>query len=180
MNTRDAFDPIRALSVRSLARAAGAALALALLLVPALASADEDRSGWSFRFTPVIVPSMHGYDVGGGVDPEIGYTVDRGSVRIGAGLRVGGYYATSLFGVVAMPTLRLTVPVGPVEPYAAFGTGFGWVVADGHQDIASLSRLGVVFRISSSLALGVEGSVQKIDGSRFRFPSLGSSLSFDL
>ncbi len=180
MNSHNVLGSIQKSTSRNLARALGAGLAVALLFGSNLASAEEDRSGWNLRFTPVIVPSMRGYDVGGGIDPEIGYTLDRGAARVGAGLRVGGYYATSLFGIEAMPTLRLTVPVGPVEPYAAFGMGFGWIVDDGHQGIATMSRLGVVFRVTDSLALGVEGTVQKIDGSRFHFPSLGSSLSFDL
>jgi hypothetical protein len=38
----------------------------------------------------------------------------------------------------------------------------------------------VVFRFSESFALGVEGTLQKIDGSAFRFPSFGSMVSLDL
>lgn len=57
--------------------------------------------------------------------------------------------------------------------------GYGWILDNGHEGIATMSRLGVVFRISESLALGVEGTVQRIDGSRFEFPSLGSMVSFD-
>lgn len=175
MNTRSNLDSI----IHTVGRTLGRSLAVALFLFPGLAAAEEDRSRWGMNFTPVIIAPKNGYHLGGGVDPEVTYTVDRGGARISAGLRVGGYYAKDLFGITAMPTLRITVPVGPVEPYASFGMGYGWIVEDGHEGIATMSRLGVVFRISKSVALGVEGTLQKIDGSRFRFPSLGSMVAFD-
>lgn len=42
-----------------------------------------------------------------------------------------------------------------------------------------MSRLGVAFRLSEHLALGVEGRLQKIDNRDFRFVSLGSMVSID-
>lgn len=153
--------------------------AAALLLAPSAARADENYSGWSFNFTPVLIGPRDGYDWGGGMDPELRYTVDRDGARLSAGLRVGGYYAKNLFGVVAMPTLRITVPVGRVEPYAAFGMGYGWIPEEDTEDIATMSRVGVVFRVSRKLALGLEGTLQKIERSEFRFPSLGSAVTFD-
>jgi len=155
-------------------------LGLAVLLSANVSQAAENYSGWSMNFTPVLIPKKDGYRFGGGVDPEVKYTLDQGSARLSAGLRVGGYYARNLFGVVAMPTLRLTIPVGPVEPYVAFGMGQGWIPKNGDEGIATMSRLGVVFRLSKSLAIGVEGTVQKIEDTNFRFPSLGSMISFDL
>ena len=108
------------------------------------------------------------------------YTVDQGAVRWSAGFRVGGYYAYDMLGVTTMPTLRASVPLGPVEPYASFGVGYGWLPKVGEQGVATLSRLGVIFHFSDRLALGVEGSLQNIYGTDFRFPSLGSMVSFDL
>jgi hypothetical protein len=99
---------------------------------------------------------------------------------LSAGGRVGSYYAKNLFGVTVMPTLRIMVPVGPLEPYAAFGLGYGWLPRTGYSDFATMSRLGIVYRFSKRFAIGLEGTVQRIDGSRFRFPSLGSMVSFDL
>jgi hypothetical protein len=119
------------------------------------------------------------YRFGGGVDPELKYTLDRVGVRLSAGLRVGGYYAKNLFGITAMPTFRMMVPVGPVEPYVSFGMGYGWLPKIEHADIATMSRIGVVFRISESIGLGVEGTIQKIDGSDFAFPSFGSAVSIN-
>lgn len=156
------------------------ALALALLGAPGVAHAAEDRSGWSWNFTPVLIPPKGDDRLGGGVDPEVQYTLDQGSARLSAGLRIGGYYAKNLFGVTSMPTLRLTVPVGPVEPYVAFGMGYGWIPEADAEGVATMSRLGVVFRFSEDLAIGVEGTLQNIEGTEFRFPSLGSMVSFDL
>jgi hypothetical protein len=82
--------------------------------------------------------------------------------------------------MTVMPTRRLIVPVGPVEPHAAFGMGYGFIPKTSHGDFATTSRLGIVFRFSESFALGVEGTFQKLDGSIFRFPSFGSMVSLDL
>ncbi len=150
------------------------------LALPDSAAAQQDESGWSLNFTPVLVPGNERYDFGGGADPEIKYTLDLGGALLSAGARTAGYYAKNLFGMTVMPTLRVTVPVGPVEPYAAFGLGYGFIPKISHGDFATMSRPGVVFRFSDSFALGIEGTFQKLDGSIFRFPSFGSMVSPDL
>lgn len=155
-------------------------LTLALLLIPKTAAAEQDRSGWSLNFTPVLIAPHGEYRWGGGADPELKYTLDLGGALLSAGARTSGHYAQNLFGMTVMPTLRLTVPVGPVEPYAAFGMGYGFIPKTSRGDFATMSRLGVVFRFSESFALGVEGTFQKLDGSDFRFPSFGSMVSLDL
>jgi hypothetical protein len=155
-------------------------LALALLSFPSAAVAAEHGAGWSLNFTPVVVLPEHGHDVGGGLDPEVKYTFELGEARLSTGARVGGYYAKDLFGVMAMPTLRLTVPIGSFEPYASFGAGYGRIAQDGHQDVATMSRVGFVYHFSERLALGIEGTFQEIEGSPFRFPSFGSMMAFDL
>ena len=157
----------------------GVALAATLLLSPKEANAADDYSGWSLNFTPALIGPRDGYGWGGGVDPEVKYTIDCDGARLSAGLRVGGYYANDLFGIMAMPTLRITVPVGPVEPYAGFGMGYGWIPEEAAEDIATMSRLGVVFRVNQRLGIGLEGTLQKIENSEFRFPSLGSAVTFD-
>jgi hypothetical protein len=153
---------------------------LALLLCPAVAAARDDKSGWSINLTPVVMLPHRDDRLGGGADPELKYTLDLGGARLSAGGRVGGYYAKNVFGVTFMPTLRMMVPVGPVEPYVAFGMGYGWLPDSGHTSIATMSRLGVVFRFSERFAIGVEGTLQKLDRSAFRFPSFGSMMSIDL
>ena len=155
-------------------------LTLALLLLPTAASAHENKSGWSINFTPVIMFPDGNYRFGGGADPELKYTLDLGGARLSAGGRVSGHYAKNLFGMTMMPTIRLMVPVGPVEPYVAFGMGYGWLPDTGHAGIATMSRLGMVFRFSERFAIGLEGTLQKLEDSAFRFPSLGSMVSLDL
>jgi hypothetical protein len=152
----------------------------AVLALPSLVAARDNHSGWSINFTPVIMFPDGGYHFGGGADPELKYTLDLGGARLSAGGRVGAYYARNQLGVIAMPTLRLMVPVGPVEPYVAFGMGYGWLPDVGHADIATMSRLGLVFRFSERFAIGVEGTLQKLERSAFRFPSIGSMISIDL
>jgi hypothetical protein len=188
MKTQSPFHSIANLSRLGLA----GSLALAALLLVGVAAAQEDKSGgtlklapvqdkarWSLNFTPVLLMPDGDYRLGGGVDPELKYTLDRGGVSLSAGLRVGGYYAKNLFGITAMPTIRLMIPVGPVEPYVSFGMGYGWLPKIQHSDIATMSRLGVVFRFSERFALGVEGTIQKVEGSDFAFPSFGSAVAIN-
>jgi hypothetical protein len=153
--------------------------AFALLSLPA-ASTARDNSGWSLNFTPVLVLPEDGYGLGGGLDPEVKYTLDLGGVRLSSGARVGGYYAKDLFGVTAMPTVRLTVPVGAFEPYTSFGVGYGRLTHDGHEDVATMSRLGFLYHFTERFAIGFEGTYQKIEGSEFQFPSFGSMMGFGL
>lgn len=167
-------------TLTSLTRAStlGAVLALALL-VPSPARA-EDLSGWSLNLTPVLLLPDDDVRLGGGADPELKYTLDLGDARISVGARVGVHYAKNLLGVTVMPTLRLMVPVGRVEPYVAFGMGYGWLPKIGHEDIATMSRVGFVYRFSDRFAVGLEGTFQKLEGSIFRFPALGSMIAIEL
>jgi hypothetical protein len=154
--------------------------AAALLLSSHAAAADEDHSGWSVNFTAVVLLPSSDYHLGGGVDPELKYTLDLGGARLSAGARVGTYYAKDLFGVTLMPTLRLMVPLGAFEPYAAVGLGYGWLPSDGHDALATMGRLGFLYRFSASFAVGLEATLQQVDGSRFRFASYGSMMAFDI
>jgi hypothetical protein len=164
-------------------RALGPLLALAVLLLPGLAAAVDragNRTGWVANFTPVVLFARGDYRFGGGADPELRYCFDYDRVRLSAGGRVGAYYARNLFGVTAMPTLRLTVPIGPVEPYAAAGMGYGWLTESGHADLATMGRFGSTYRFSRRFAVGLEGTYQRLNGSNFRFWSFGSAVAFNL
>lgn len=154
-------------------------IALAALLVPALAAADED-AGWSLNFTPVLLLPRDDYRVGGGTDPEVKYTRELGAVRVSAGGRVGGYYAKNLFGVTVMPTVRVTLPLGAVEPYLAGGIGYGWLPRIEHEGLATMARFGTVFHFSESFSIGLEGTLQKVHDSKFSFPAVGSMMAIDL
>jgi hypothetical protein len=157
-----------------------APLSFAALLFSTGAVAAEDSSGWSVRLTPVLLLPKGAHHWGGGADPELAYTLDLGGARLSAGARIGAYYAKNLFGLTAMPTLRLVAPVGPVEPYVAFGMGYGWLPKTDQGNIATMSRIGIVFRFTARFAIGLEGTVQKIERTDFRFTSLGSMLSVAL
>lgn len=152
----------------------------ALLLSVQVAAAEEDHSGWSINFTPVLILPSGGYRFGWGVDPELKYTLDLGEARLSAGGRVGAFHAKSQFSLTLMPTLRVTVPLGRVEPYAAVGLGYGWLPETGRDGLAAMGRLGLVYRFSERFAIGVEGTIQRLDGSRHQFPSFGSMMSFSL
>lgn len=154
-------------------------LGLGALLLPGLARAAEDP-GWSLNFTPVLLLPKDDYRVGGGTDPELKYSRDLGAVRWSAGGRVGAYYAKNLFGMTVMPTLRVTLPLGAVDPYLAGGVGYGWLAQTEQDGLATMARAGTVFHFSDSFSIGVEATLQQLHGSKFGFPSFGSMMSIDL
>jgi hypothetical protein len=175
-------------------RSAFASMLALALLSPRLAAAQdqlavqaaakaapvENHSGWSFNATPVLILPEDGYGWGGGADPELKYTLDLGLARLSVGGRVGGYYATDRFGVSVMPTVRVMVPVGAVEPYLSAGAGYGWLPKTGDAGVMTMVRAGFVYRFSKSFAIGLEGTLQQLGQSSFRFPSIGSMMAFDL
>src|SRR5689334_3845691 len=105
MKTQNTFNSILANVSRC---ALAGSVALAALLLPGVAAAQddmsvgnsnvmpgedkasgslkvtpgEDRSHWSLNFTPVLLMPDGDYRLGGGVDPELKYTLDRGGVRL--------------------------------------------------------------------------------------------------
>jgi hypothetical protein len=128
----------------------------------------------------VLILPEDGYGWGGGADPELKQTWDLGWGRLSAGGRLGAYYAKNQFGATLMPTVRLTVPVGSLEPYVSAGMGYGWLPKSGHASFATMARVGFVYRFSKKVAIGVETTVQQVHGSNFGFPSVGSMMAFDL
>lgn len=169
-------------SAAALSRRAPRAIVVlaALLLSTHVAAAEENHSGWSVNFTPVLILPSGDHRLGWGVDPEVKYTLDLGEARLSAGGRVGAHQAKNEFSVTMMPTLRVMVPIGRVEPYAAVGLGYGWLPETGDDGLATMARLGFVYRFSARFAIGVEGTLQRLDGSRHQFPSFGSMVSFNL
>lgn len=161
-------------------RIPGLIIACVLLVIPDVVSAAQPHPRWSLNFTPVIVPSGKGYRSGGGLDPEVKYTFSLKGVNLSGGLRVGGYSAKNMVGWMAMPTVRLTLPIGNFEPYAAFGQGYGRIPKLDYEDVATMSRLGFFVHVSEKWGIGIEGTYQEIQGSNFEFYSYGSMVSFDL
>jgi hypothetical protein len=159
-------------------RLLSSSLGAAVLLVSGAAAAEEP--GWSFNFTPVLVLPKDDYRLGGGSDPELRHAWELGPVSLSAGGRVGAYYAKNLFGVTVMPTLRATLPLGPVEPYLAGGVGYGWLPTVEREGLATMARFGTVFHFSDSFSIGLEATLQQIHGTNFEFPSFGSMMSIDL
>lgn len=155
-------------------------LGFAALLLPGLAGAAEEP-GWSLNFTPVLLLPKGDYRVGGGTDPELRYSrAIWGGVRWSAGGRVGAYYAKNLLGVTVMPTLRVMLPLGAVDPYLAGGVGYGWLPETERDGLATMARAGTVLHFSDSFSIGVEATLQQLHGSKFGFPSFGSMMSIEL
>lgn len=146
----------------------------------ARAGSEDCCGGWRFNLTPAIVSQGGEYGLGGGVDPEVRFAAARRGGYLSIGARVGAYYARNLFGVNAMPTLRVTIPVGSLELYSAVGVGYGWLPKIGGSDRAEMYRAGFYHHFSKSFGIGAELTYQDIARTNFQFLSLGSMLSFGI
>ncbi len=155
-----------------------AVLAFFSLVAPPAACADGDRATWHFNFTPAIVSARDGYGLGGGIDPELRVGIGQGGIAGSVGVRTGVYWAKDQLGWFAMPTLRLTVPLGHWESYGGGGLGYGWLPRSHFSDFAKMLRCGLVYHFSEKFSLGAEGTYQEIRHSNFEMLSMGSMISF--
>jgi len=153
-------------------------LAFFPLAFPWAAHADGDQATWHFNFTPALVSAHDGYGLGGGVDPELRVGIGQEGMNASVGVRAGAYWAKNQFGWVAMPTLRLTLPLGSWETYGSGGLGYGWLPRSQFSDFAKMVRVGLVHHFSAQFSLGAEGTYQEIVHSNFQLFSMGSMISF--
>ena len=114
----------------------GAALGVSLVVSSFAASrarADEDSAayranvGLRIGIAPVLLIPTEGGPLGGGLELDARYGIPVGPVIIAPGGRLAGYYDDSHFIGIAMPTARVTFPLGPLAPFLVGGIGPGLV-----------------------------------------------------
>jgi len=114
---------------------ASVALAAALLTIAASASAQEESEstamranrGFRFGFGPALLLPTDGGPLGGGLVLDGRYGIKAGPTVLAPGGRLAGYLLSARFIGTAMPTFRVTLPVGPFAPYILGGVGGGWL-----------------------------------------------------
>lgn len=151
-----------------------------VLGVSEVATAKSGHEGWMLNLTPAVVSQDESYRFGWGVDPEVRYVFGVGESYLSFGVRVAGYDAKNMIGWMAMPTLRVTKPIGALDFYLAAGFGQGSIPKLEHSDRAEMYRAGFYYHFSDSVGIGVEGTYQKIANSSFEFFSMGSMIAFEL
>lgn len=134
------------------------------------------NTGARFSIAPgIIIPTGSGR-VGFSVSADFRYGFELGPVILGPGARLGGYFPSGSYGLLALGTFRLTVPLGPVAPYLLGGAGPGYLSEPAHTGLAYLGGGGLMIHIGRSFAFGAEASYLALTGSDFRTLFIGPTL----
>lgn len=176
-----------AIFVRPLMALVGATLSCGLLLVPSIAKAQEGgesaamaaNRGLKIGIGPTILfPIRQNGPYGGGLDLEGRYGIKAGPTVLAPGVLLGGYLISGRFIGLAMPTFRVTLPVGPFAPYVLGGLGGGWISNPSESGLAFLAGGGMMIHFGRVFAIGAELSYRSITGTAFGGWALGPAISF--
>jgi len=161
-------------------------LVVALLLAPSVAAAQEANGspamdanrGFRLGVGPTLLLPTDDGPVGGGLVLDGRYGIKAGPTVIAPGGRLAGYFISSRFIGAAMPTLRVTVPVGPLAPFAVGGVGPGGLTNPSEGGVALLGGGGLMVHFGRLLAIGGEVTYQKITGTELESLALGPAIHF--
>lgn len=135
--------------------------------------------GFKLGFAPtLLLPFHNGGPYGGGARVEGRYGIQVGPTVLAPGGRLDGYVISSRVVGTAMPTFRVTLPVGPFAPYVVGGVGAGFISNDAEAGLALLGGGGLAVHIGHVVALGAEATYQVITGTEFSTVAIGPSISF--
>ena len=165
-------------------RILAAALALAALAVPSVAAAQEEgdstamsaNRGLRFGFGPALLLPTDGGPMGGGLVLDGRYGIKAGPTVLAPGGRLAGYLLSARFIGTAMPTFRITLPVGPLAPYVLGGIGGGWLSNKSEGGLAMLGGGGLMIHFGRIFALGAEATYETISGTEYKAWGIGPSI----
>jgi hypothetical protein len=162
--------------------------AVALVAFARAADAQEEpedsvamshNRGLSIGLGPtLLLPMRTGGPYGAGLSLDARYGIKAGPTVVAPGGMVAGYAISSRLVGVAMPTLRFTVPVGPLAPYVLGGIGGGGITHPGEGGVAFLAGGGLMVHFGRVFALGLEATYQTITTTEFSSVALGPLLAF--
>jgi len=142
-------------------------------------SAMSANRGFKLGLGPtILLPNRDGGPYGGGLTLDGRYGIKAGPTVLAPGGRLSGYLISSRFIGVAMPTFRITVPVGPLAPYILGGVGGGWLSNNSEGGVALMGGGGLMIHFGRVLAIGAEASYQTITGTEFQTVAIGPAISF--
>jgi hypothetical protein len=169
---------------RSLATALAGAIATATLLAAPSASAQEEGESAAMYankrlhlgFGPELLLPSDGGPLGGGLVLDGRYGIQAGPTVLAPGARLGGYVISSRFVGTAMPTFRVTLPLGPLAPFVMGGLGFGGLSNPGESGLAILAGGGLMLHFGRVFAIGAEITYQRITNTEFEVLGIGPSI----
>lgn len=135
--------------------------------------------GLKIGFAPVLVfPMRNDGPYGGGLELQGRYGIKAGPTVIAPGGQVGGYLISARGIGIAMPTLRWTLPVGPLAPYALGGVGVGGLTNPGESGLALMGGGGLMIHFGRVVAIGAELTYRTITNTGYSGIALGPVISF--
>lgn len=158
--------------------------ALVVTLASRQAAAQEERDsaamsanrGLRFGFGPTLLLPSDGGPPGGGLVLDGRYGIKAGPTVLAPGGRLGGYVISERFIGTAMPTFRVTLPVGPLAPYVVGGVGGGWLSNESDSGVAWLGGGGLMIHFGRVFAIGAEVTYETITGTEFESLGIGPSI----
>lgn len=188
LNRRPSSRPVR---LRA-AAASGAALTLLLALAPRAhaeersAPPEEEESaamsanrGFKLGVGPtILLPMRSGGPYGGGLDIDGRYGIKAGPTVLAPGGRLAGYVISSRLIGIAMPTFRVTLPVGPFAPFVVGGVGVGGLSNPGESGLALLGGGGLMIHFGHVFAIGAEVTYETITRTEFQTIAIGPAITF--
>lgn len=134
------------------------------------------NTGLRAAIEPGILLPSGGGRVGFSLAADVRYGFELGPTIVAPGVRITGYFPSDAFGLTALATTRLTVPVGLFGPFIVGGLGPGHLSEPSHTGLAWLGGGGLMIHIGASFGIGAQAYYQGITGSGFRSLSLGPTL----
>lgn len=126
----------------------------------------------------LLLPTRENGPYGGGLDLDGRYGIKAGPTVLAPGGLLGGYLISSRFIGLAMPTFRVTLPVGPLAPYVLGGIGGGWISNPSEGGLAYMGGGGMMIHFGRIFAIGAEATYRKITNTEFGGWAIGPSLAF--
>jgi hypothetical protein len=159
----------------------------ALVVAPRAAQAQEGDDGVAMEANrgfhlglgpTLLLPLRDDGPYGGGLTLDGRYGIKAGPTVLAPGGRLAGYLISSRFVGTAMPTFRVTLPVGPLAPFIVGGIGAGWISNDSESGLALLGGGGLMIHVGHFFAFGAEATYETIQGTEFKTLAIGPAISF--
>lgn len=165
-----------------------ATIAIASTVFAAEASAQEQEEesvgmsankGFKLGFAPMLLlPMRDNGPWGGGLELQARYGIKAGGTVFAPGGMLGGYTISGRFLYIAMPTVRWTVPIGPVAPYIVGGAGYGGFSNPGQDGFAALGGGGMMIHLGHVIAIGAELTYRTITNTGYDALVFGPQIAF--
>ena len=131
------------------------------------------RSNVGFVKTTGIAILFANGSTGVGLELSARYGIPAGPFIVAPGARIGGYYIAERLLGVAMPTGRLTIPLGPLAPFVQGGAGVGGLTNPGNGGWAWLFGGGLMIHTGGALSFGAEVNYSGVTSTGVEILSVG-------